>query len=175
MVWPASSWWLSVQSVFSSRVSLFPFVWGQFSELWQLMSRLQSGHHVSIVLPPGGVSVSTRQLKGYEDMAQNVLYRPWGGTKDPWLCLMTKLLLFCPVWLFSFASEFFFTSLITLILWLKFFYRQKTGGGHGRGGRTTGSCSISVTEKSWPSMNLEMTSHQTPNLLVPRTSQPPEM
>ena len=32
--------------IFSSKVSLFPFLWHQFSLLWQLMSWLQSGHHV---------------------------------------------------------------------------------------------------------------------------------
>ena len=37
----AASWLFQVQSVFSSRVSLF-----QFLELWQLVSRLQSGDRV---------------------------------------------------------------------------------------------------------------------------------
>ena len=44
--WPASSWLFYVQLTFSSKVGLFPFLRGQFSELWQLMSRLQSGYHV---------------------------------------------------------------------------------------------------------------------------------
>ena len=54
-------------------------------------------------------------------MAQNITYSPWGGT----LTLLngwTIIILSC---LLSFAS------LIKLILWLKFFYRQKAGGGHG--------------------------------------------
>ena len=46
VVWPASSWLFKVQLIFSSRICLFPFLWGQFSELWQLMSWVQSGHHV---------------------------------------------------------------------------------------------------------------------------------
>ena len=33
-------------SCFSSRVHLFPFLWGWFSELWRLMSWIQSGHRV---------------------------------------------------------------------------------------------------------------------------------
>ena len=33
-----------VQLLFSSRVRLFPFLCGQFSELWQLMSWVQTGH-----------------------------------------------------------------------------------------------------------------------------------
>ena len=28
------------------QFGLFPFLWGQFLELWQLVSQLQSGHHV---------------------------------------------------------------------------------------------------------------------------------
>ena len=37
---------LSTVSLFSFSVGLIPFPWGQFSELWQLMSWLQPGHHV---------------------------------------------------------------------------------------------------------------------------------
>ena len=51
-------------------------------------------------------------------MAQNITYTPWEGTKCPWLCLRTTLLLFSVLWLFSFVSAFL-TSLIKLILWLK--------------------------------------------------------
>ena len=54
-----------VQLVFSSRVSLFPFLWGQFSELWQLMSWLPPGHHVVNFFHLVGLSVSIRQLTGY--------------------------------------------------------------------------------------------------------------
>ena len=41
-----------------------------------------------------------------KDMAQNIIYSPWGGNKSPWLCLMAKLWLFYLAWLFSFASTF---------------------------------------------------------------------
>ena len=51
-----------------------------------------------------------------EDVTQNIIYSPWDGTKDPWLCLMAKLLLFCLAWLFSFFLPFL-TSLIKFILW----------------------------------------------------------
>ena len=53
-----------VQLIFSVRGSLFPFLWGQYSALWPLMS------YYSLVIkeltspPGGGVSVSTRQLPG---------------------------------------------------------------------------------------------------------------
>ena len=57
-----------------------------------------------------------------KDLAQNIIYSPWEGTKDPWLCLMTELL-FCLVWLLSFASAF--SSLIKFILCLKFFLMNK--------------------------------------------------
>ena len=61
VVWPASS--CSVQLVF--RVSLFPFLWGQFSEPWQHLSRPQSSHHVIDLFHLARVSVSLRQLTGY--------------------------------------------------------------------------------------------------------------
>ena len=34
------------QLVFTSRIGLFPFPWEQFLKLWQLVTRLQSGHHI---------------------------------------------------------------------------------------------------------------------------------
>ena len=49
-------------------------------------------------------------------MAENIIYSPWEG---PWLCLMTTLLLFSLLRLFSLLSAFL-TSLIKLILWLQF-------------------------------------------------------
>ena len=52
-------------------------------------------------------------------MPQNIIYSPWERIKDPWLCLMTSLLLFSLLWLFSFVSVFL-TSLMKLALWLKF-------------------------------------------------------
>ena len=67
-----------------------------------------------------------------KDMTQNIIY-------SPWLCLMAKVILFCLAWLFSFL-----TSLIKFILWLKFFYKQKAGEGHGWEsilGRPIASCS----------------------------------
>ena len=39
-----------------------------------------------------------------QDMAQNIIYSSWEGTKSPWLCLVTKLLLLGLLWLFSFVS-----------------------------------------------------------------------
>ena len=76
-------------------------------ELWQLMSWLQSGHRV--------VNFSTWCGFQYlqhssQDTAQNMISSPWGGTKGPWLCLMTKLLLFGLLWLFSFVSTFSYFS-----------------------------------------------------------------
>ena len=51
-------------------------------------------------------------------MAQNIICSPWGGTKGPWLCLMTRLLLLGLLWLFSFVSTCSHFS-DKLILWLK--------------------------------------------------------
>ena len=53
-------------------------------------------------------------------MAQNIIYSLWRGTKDAWLCLLTKLLLFDLLYCFPLFLHFFFTSLIGFILWLKF-------------------------------------------------------
>ena len=41
---------------------------------------------------------------GFSKTAQG--YSPWGGTRGPRLCIMTKLLLFCRASLLSFASAF---------------------------------------------------------------------
>ena len=40
------------------------------------------------------------------NVTQNIIFSPWGGTKDPWLCLVVKIFLFCHVWLFPFVSRF---------------------------------------------------------------------
>ena len=89
--------------------SLFPFLWGQFLELWQLMLWEKSGHHV--------FNFSTLWrfqylLDSSQDMAQNIIYSPWEETKGPWPRLMTKLLSGL-LWLFSFVSAFF------SLLWIK--------------------------------------------------------
>ena len=79
-------------------------------------------------------------------MSQNIIYSPWERTKCPWPCLMTKVLLFSILRLFSFVSAFL-TSLIKLILWLKFSTGKRQAenmmGAGGRGARTIWSCSIS--------------------------------
>ena len=80
------------------------------------MSWLQSCHHV--------VNFSTwwefQCLQDrWQDMAQNIIHSPWEGTKGPWLCLLTTLLLFSLFRLFSLVSAFL-ASLIKLILWLQF-------------------------------------------------------
>ena len=46
-------------------VSLFPFLWGQFSELWDFMLWVQSGHHVVNFFYLVEVSVSIGQLTDY--------------------------------------------------------------------------------------------------------------
>jgi len=89
-------------------------------------------------------------------MIQNIIYSPWERTKGPWLCLMTILLLFSLLWLFSFVSAFL-TSLIKLILWLKF---SKGKGqaedmvvGAVRLARTIWSCSVSEVDDKTPMAN----------------------
>jgi len=68
---------------------------------------LKSGHHIVNFFQLVGVSVSK-------------------GIKGPWLRLMTKLSSFGCFPLFLHVL----TALIKLILWLKFFLRQKSGRGH---------------------------------------------
>ena len=45
-----------------------------------------------------GVLVSTKQL---EDIAQDIIYSPWGGTKDPWLCILSSVQSLSHVQLFA--------------------------------------------------------------------------
>ena len=54
------------------------------------------------VLPGGGFSI----CKTAKDLAQDIIYCPWGGTKSPWLYFMAKLLFFCLSWVFSFVPAF---------------------------------------------------------------------
>ena len=80
-------------------ISLRPFVpisLRRFSELGQLLSWLHSGPQLVTLLHLVEVSVSTH--------SQNIVCSPWGGTKGPWLCLVTTLLLFVLLWLLSFVS-----------------------------------------------------------------------
>ena len=103
--------------------------WGQFSQLCQLMSWLQSGHHIVNFSAWWGFQYLQDSS---QDMAQNIIYSPWEGTKkEPCLMVHYYYLLF-----FDCFSLFlcFLTSLIKLILWLKFFFfphRQKAGRGWG--------------------------------------------
>ena len=77
-------------------------------------------------------------------MAQNIIYSPWEITKDPWLSLMTTLLLFGLLWLFSFVSAFL-TSLMKLILGLKFSIdKRQAEDVVGGGARTIVSRSVAI-------------------------------
>ena len=81
-------------------------------------------------------------------MAQNIFYSPWEGTKGPWLFLVTTLLLFDLLWLFSFVLSFL-TSLIKLNSLAKIFHRQKAGRGHRMEARIIGSCSALLLLNMW--------------------------
>ena len=95
---------LVVVGSYPPSVGLF-VSWGQFSKLWQLTSRLQSGHRVAVISPLVGVSASIRCYR-LEGMAQTNTCGPGEGTKGPWLCLTSTLgfILFGLLWLFSFVS-----------------------------------------------------------------------
>ena len=59
-----------------------------------------------------------------KDMVQNIIYSPWGGTKDPWLWWMVELLSFCLAWLFYFC--------IFSLLWFYLFLDLEEGLGVSR-------------------------------------------
>ena len=111
VVWPVPSWLFQVQLISSSNVNLFPFLWSQFSGLWQLMSWVQLGHCVV------NVSVCKTAHRLWLRVLSIALEKE---LKGPWLCLMTTLFLFGLLWLFSFVSTFL-TSLIKPV----FFSRDK--------------------------------------------------
>ena len=67
------------------KVHLFPFLCGQSSELWQLMSRY-SPVFVELLLH----LVFWYPCDSSQDMAQNIVYSPWERTKGLWLCLETQ-------------------------------------------------------------------------------------
>ena len=96
-----SSWLFYVQLIFRSSVNLFLFLEVNSKELRQLISRLQSGHHVGNFSTWCSFSINSSR-----DMAQNIICSPRERIKDPWLCLMTILLLFGPLWQFSSVSAF---------------------------------------------------------------------
>ena len=93
-------------------------------------------------------------------MAQNIIYSPWERTKDCWRCLMTTLLLCSLLWLFSFVPSFL-TSLIKLILWLKFSTHIGQAEDMVGGDKDRKSCSVSpwheaVTYTVWPAHKLSL-------------------
>ena len=63
-----------------------------------------------------------------KDVDQHIIYSSWKGTASAWLCLMTQLLSFGLIWLFSFASAL--SSWLNLFL-AKVFLQTKGNRGHG--------------------------------------------
>ena len=91
-------------------------------------------------------------------MSQNINYDHWEGTKGPCLCLVSKLLFFG---LFDWFPLFlhFLTSLIKLILWLKFSTHIGQAEDMMGGDKDHRSCSVSpwyeaVTYIVWPAHKL---------------------
>ena len=81
-----------------SRGVLYPFLWGQVSELmsWQL----QSGYHVVYFSASWGFR---HPWYSSQDIAQNIVCSLWERTKGLWIHWMATLLLFGLLWLFSFV------------------------------------------------------------------------
>ena len=104
-------------------ISSWTFFWLVRGEVIGSHHNQSSDYNQSEIFACGKVQFTSSAWWGHrylqnssKDMAQNIIWSPWGGTKDPWLCLMAKLLLFGPVWLFSFAFVFLFFSLLWLNL-----------------------------------------------------------
>ena len=131
--------------VFGSRVHLFPFAWGQFSQLWQLMLRKSHGERHLKCYSPWGCKRVTYNLANKQNnmswiqsghhvvnfffqvgvplptditlgVTQNSILSPWGENECPWFCLMIKLLIFTLIGLFSLASAFSLFSDYTVFL-----------------------------------------------------------
>ena len=76
---------------------------------------LSTRHRISISIL---ISISKPVINISQNIVQNIMYSPGEGTEGPWLCLLTKLLLFD---LFDCSSLLlrFLNSPIKLALWLK--------------------------------------------------------
>ena len=92
------------------RVSFFPFFLKPVLGMSQLKSYLHFSDHVVNFFHLVWLSVSVGQLAGY--IAQNIINSPEKEVKIL-LCLLTKLLLLCPVWQIFFASAFFHFSKVS--------------------------------------------------------------
>ena len=60
--------------------------------------------------PPGSPVPGILQARTLEWVAISFSNSPWGGTKGPWYCSVTKLLSFCLACLFSFVFAFSHSS-----------------------------------------------------------------
>ena len=134
-------WEKGSQSTWSARVdsSLTGWWWGWWYFCHHLLVwGLHSGGQQAVnFFHLVGVSVPARQLK---DMTLGIIYSPWGETKGPWLCFVTKQL-FCLAWLFSFVSAFSHFSNYVCSLELRESLEAKSflprkGQGHGGGGES---------------------------------------
>ena len=112
-------WWWGNQESASSTI------WFQLAGVYGLVSSMQ------LTSPTWwGFQYLQNRTK---NMAQDIIYSPWGGTKGSWLYLMTRLLLFCLAWVCSFLSACsqFSDQIYSLT---KIFLQTKAGGGYGVGG-----------------------------------------
>ena len=114
VAWSASSWLLWEHVIFSSKVSSFPFPAASPKKCGSLC------HDCSLVImqltfPPSGVSVSIKELKGHRILSV-VPEEELKVLEEDFQSLMTKLLLFWPIYLSLLLLLHVFTSLIKLIL-----------------------------------------------------------
>lgn len=106
-------------------ISSWTFFWQGDSEVIGNQHHQPSGSSRSgvcmLVGHPEGVLVSAKQPRGHG--SEYYLYRPWGGTKGPWLFLMAKVLLFCFA-ILSCLTAFFCFCICSLLWWNLFFGTQ---------------------------------------------------
>ena len=132
-VWPTLEGVVRSLTVFKEQgvISSWTFFWLVGGEVIGTQHYQPSGSNrsgVSVLVGSVQLTSSTWWEFQYlqnssKEMAQNIIYSPWGGTKGPWLCLMAKVLLFCLAWLFSFLSAFsHFSDLIYSFLKKLFIY-----------------------------------------------------
>ena len=88
--------WLMVKS--QGHISRSSIISLLFPKAWGLCADGLCAVNCLILV---GVLVSAKQL---EDLTQDIIYSPWGGTKGPWPFFMAKLLWFRLIWPFPSVS-----------------------------------------------------------------------
>ena len=113
-VWPRLEGEVKSLIVFKEQrvISSWTFFWWVGCEVIGSQLHQPSGSNRSgVYMLVGSMQLTSSTWRGFQDlqnsskdMAQNIIYSPWGRTKSPWLCLMTKVLWLGLACLFSSLS-----------------------------------------------------------------------